>query len=53
MGAHFKGKNFDAIKKEFGLEHETFTPESEKEMLDKFPWILDDFNKKFEELEGT
>ena len=39
VAAHFKGKNFDNIKKEFGLEDETYTPEDEEELQKRFPWI--------------
>ncbi len=32
FAAQFKGKNFDQVKKEFGLEGETYTPEEEEEL---------------------
>lgn len=32
IGAMFKGKNFEQVKKDFGLEDETFTPEEEEEL---------------------
>ena len=38
MAAQFKGKSFENIKKEFGIDDE-YTPEDDEELQRKFPWI--------------
>lgn len=32
IGAQFKGKSFDQVKKDFGLEDESYTPEEDEEL---------------------
>jgi hypothetical protein len=46
IGAHFKGKSFDQIKKEYGLENETYTAEEDEALLERFPWIISETIKK-------
>ena len=33
IAAHFRGKNFETVKKEFGLEHVQYTPEDDEKMM--------------------
>jgi hypothetical protein len=48
IAAQFKGKNFDQAKKEFGLEDETYTPEEEEELQQRFPWVINEVVKKID-----
>jgi hypothetical protein len=52
VAAQFKGKNFDQVKKDFGLESETYTPEEEEELQQRFPWVISEVIKKVDQLEG-
>ncbi len=38
LGAMFKGRSFEQVKKEFNIEEE-YTPEDEEELQRRFPWI--------------
>ena len=40
IGANFRGKNFDTVKKDFGLEHVQYTPDDDEKMMAMHPWIL-------------
>jgi hypothetical protein len=42
VAAIFKGKNYENIKKDLGIEEEAYTPEEEDEMQQRFPWILNE-----------
>ena len=53
IGAEFRGKSFDQVKKEFGLEAVTYTPEDEDVLLKEYSWILNEAHKKAEQLEKT
>eukprot|EP00347_Sterkiella_histriomuscorum_P001138 403373179 len=53
VGAMFKGKNFEQVKKDFGLEDETFTPEEEEELQKRFPWIQNEVQAAIKKLEGN
>ena len=46
IASMFKGKNFDSVKKELGLESEVYTPQDDDEILEKFPWILEETENK-------
>jgi len=48
VGAHFRGKSFDQVKKEFGLDDVQYTPEDDDEMLKNYPWILNEVHKKID-----
>ena len=50
VGASFRGKNFDTVKKEFGLEQVQYTPEDDEKMMATHPWILQESVHKSEEL---
>ena len=51
IGADFRGKSFDSVKKDFGLESVTYTPEDEEQMIKEFGWILNEAHKKVEQLD--
>lgn len=40
IASQFKGKSFEQVKKDYGLDDETYTPEEEEELMNKFPWIV-------------
>ena len=39
IAAELKGKDFNQMKKKYGLENVEFTPADEEDILKKFPWI--------------
>ena len=45
IAAYYKGKNFEQVKGELGLEHITYTPEMEENLKVEFPWILEEAEK--------
>ncbi len=51
IALEFRGKNFDSVKKDFGLESVNYTPEDDDMMLKEFSWILNEAHKKAEQLE--
>lgn len=52
IACKYKGKSFDSIKKDFGLENEAFTPEEDDALIEEYPWIIDETHRKMKELEG-
>ena len=51
IGADFRGKSFDSVKKDYGLESVNYTPEDEEKMVKEFGWILNEAHKKAEQLD--
>ncbi|CDW74175.1 UNKNOWN [Stylonychia lemnae] len=49
----FKGKSFEQVKKDFGLEDEVYTPEEEEALKLRFPWITSEFQNIVKRLEGN
>ena len=52
IGAIFKGRNLEEVKKLFGLEGVKFTPEDEAQMLKEYPWILESLEREKARVEG-
>ena len=48
IGAEFRGKNFDQVKKNFGIEGVNYTPEDDDQLLKEYSWILNEAHKKVE-----
>ena len=46
IAAFFKGKTFDQIKGDFGLQDVTYTPEDEEKLKQEYPWIMEQAEKK-------
>jgi len=52
IAAFFKGKDFDKIKGEFGLQDVTYTPEDEEKLKAEYPWIQEQAEKKIAEIQA-
>ena len=50
IAAELKGKDFDQMKKKYGLEDVSFTPAEEEEILKQFPWIQAEAEEKIAKL---
>ena len=46
VAAEYKGKDFNEIKKKYGLDDVEFTPEDEEEILKQYPWITKETEEK-------
>jgi len=52
IAAFFKGKDFDKIKGDFGLQDVTYTPEDEEKLKADYPWIQEQAEKKIAEIQA-
>ena len=52
IAAFFKGKDFDKIKGDFGLQDVTYTPEDEEKLKQEYPWIMEQAEKKIAEIQA-
>ena len=52
IAAEFKGKNFDEIKKQYGLEDLQYTPADEEEIKKQYPWIITETEEKIKKLKN-
>ena len=52
IAAFFKGKDFDKIKGDFGLQDVTYTPEDEEKLKAEYPWIQEQAEKKIAEIQA-
>lgn len=52
IAAFFKGKDFDKIKGDFGLQDVTYTPEDEENLKAEYPWIQEQAEKKIAEIQA-
>ncbi len=50
IASKFKGKEFNQIKNEFGLNDVVYTPESEEQIKRDFPWIIAETDQKIKDL---
>ena len=50
IAAELKGKDFNQMKKKYGLDDVNFTPADEEEILRQFPWILAEAQEKIAKL---
>lgn len=46
IAAEFKGRDFDDVKKRFGLDEVTFSPEDEEQIKKDFPWLITETEEK-------
>ena len=52
IAAFFKGKDFEKIKADFGLQDVTYTPEDEEKLKQEYPWIMEQAEKKIAEIQA-
>lgn len=52
IAAFFKGKDFEKIKGDFGLQDVTYTPEDEEKLKAEYPWIMEQAEKKIAEIQA-
>merc|ERR1719498_2320140 len=52
IAAFFKGKDFEKIKADFGLQDITYTPEDEEKLKQEYPWIMEQAEKKIAEIQA-
>ena len=52
IAAFFKGKDFEKIKGDFGLQDVTYTPEDEEKLKQEYPWIMEQAEKKIAEIQA-
>ena len=50
IAAELKGKDFNQMKKKYGLENVNFTPADEEDILRQFPWIQAEAEEKIAKL---
>jgi len=50
IGAEFKGKDFEEIKKQYGLDDVEYTPEDEEEIMKEYPWIMEETEARIKKL---
>ena len=53
IAAFFKGKAFDDIKGEFGMQDVIYTPEDEENLKAEYPWIQEQAEKKIAEIQAN
>ena len=53
IASSLKGKDFNQIKKKYGLEDVEFTPADEEEILRQHPWILSETEAKIAKLKTS
>lgn len=52
IASFFKGKDFEKIKGDFGLQDVTYTPEDEEKLKQEYPWIMEQAEKKIAEIQA-
>ena len=52
IAADFKGKDFEELKKEYGLYDVEYTPEDEEEIMKEYPWILEESEARIQKLKA-
>jgi len=52
IASFFKGKDFEKIKADFGLQDVTYTPEDEEKLKQEYPWIMEQAEKKIAEIQA-
>ena len=50
IASKFKGKDFNSVKNEFGLQDVNYTPESEEQIKKEYPWIIAETEQKIKDL---
>ena len=50
VASMYKGRDFNEIKKNYGLEDVEFTKDDEEEILRQYPWITKDTQEKIEKM---
>ena len=50
IAADFKGKEFEEIKKQYGLDDVEYTPEDEEEIMREYPWIMEETEARIKKL---
>jgi hypothetical protein len=50
VAADFKAKEFEDIKKDYGLYDVEYTPAEEEEIMKDHPWILEESEKRIKKL---
>ena len=50
IAADFKGKDFEEIKKQYGLDDVEYTPEDEEEIMKEYPWIMEETEARIKKL---
>jgi len=51
IAAYFKGKDFEQIKGDLGLQDVTYTAEDEENLKKEYPWIMEQAEKKIAEIQ--
>ena len=52
IASFFKGKDFEKIKGDFGLQDVTYTPEDEEKLKQEYPWIMEQAEKKIQDIQA-
>lgn len=52
VAADFKAKEFEELKKEYGLYDVEYTPEDEEEIMKEHPWILEESEARIKKLKA-
>ena len=52
VAAHFKDKDFEEMKKQYGLYDVEYTPEDEEEIMKEYSWILEDVEARIQKLKA-
>ena len=52
IASYFKGKDFEKIKGEFGLDDVVYTPENEEQLKAEYPWIMDQAQAKIDAIQA-
>jgi hypothetical protein len=52
VAADFKAKEFEEIKKEYGLYDVEYTPADEEEIMKEHPWILEESEARIRKLKA-
>ena len=50
IASQFKGKDFNQVKNEFGLNDVVYTPQSEEQIKKDYPWIIAETEQKIKDL---
>ncbi len=50
VASEFKGKDFNDVKRKFGLDDCHFTPEEEEKIKKEHPWIITETEEKIKKL---
>ena len=50
IASELKGKDFNEMKRRYGLDDVNYTPAEEEEILKQYPWILAETEEKIKKL---